>query len=274
MTQRQIACVDVALSGAVSSPRDRAFVFIAGLHRSGTSTVFKCLKEHPEISGFEGTGVTQDEGQLLQTVYPPARASGGPGRFGFDAAAHLTETSTLASVANAHELFRQWAPRWDLTRPILVEKSPPNLIRTRFLQALYPNSFFVVILRHPVAVSYATQKWSGTTLHSLLRHWIVCHRILEADRPQLRRVLTIKYEHFVSDPSGVLAQILRFLNLPSRIATTPVRAGANDEYFARWRNREGKALKRAYLTGLERLYEKSVRRFGYSLRDLHLLEPF
>jgi sulfotransferase family protein len=272
MTHPEIGCADVAPSAPFSSPVGRTFVFIAGLHRSGTSVLFKCLKEHPAISGFDGTGVTEDEGQLLQTVYPPARVHGGPGRFGFDADAHLTETSPLASPANAHELFRQWSPRWDLAKPVLVEKSPPNLIRTRFLQALYPTSFFIVILRHPIAVSYATQKWSGTELHSLLRHWIVCHRIYEADAPLLRRVLTLKYEHFVSDPSAAFDRILRFLGLPPQAITTPVRPGVNDAYFARWRNRRGKALKRAYLTGLELMYERAVRHFGYSLRDLQLVQ--
>ena len=252
---------------AYPSPEGRTFVFIAGLHRSGTSVLFKSLKEHPAVSGFDATGVMEDEGQLLQNVYPPARAYGGPGKFGFHPDAHLTETSPLATVANANALFRQWAPLWDLTKPVLIEKSPPNLIRTRFLQALYPNSFFIVILRHPIAVSYATQKWSGTQLHSLLRHWIVCHRIFEADRPFLRRVLTLKYEHFVSDPSGVLARILRILGLPCGATSTPVHSGVNNTYLARWRDRQGKPLKRAYLTGLELMYEASVRHFGYSLND-------
>ena len=27
-----------------------------------------------------------------------------------------------------------------MSKPVLVEKSPPNLIRTRFLQALYPEA--------------------------------------------------------------------------------------------------------------------------------------
>jgi hypothetical protein len=267
MSQTDLACVSPVPDTTWPSPADRRFVFVAGLHRSGTSVLFKCLKEHPAISGFHGTGVIEDEGQLLQTVYPPARVHGGPGKFGFYPDAHLTEASPLATRQSADELFRQWAPLWNLSRPVLIEKSPPNLIRTRFLQALYPNSQFIVILRHPIAVSYATQKWSGTQLHSLLRHWLVCHRIYEADRPYLGRVLTLKYEAFVADPAGVLDRVLRFLGLPPQASATPVRASANESYFARWRDRAGKPAKRAYLTGLEALYERAVGHFGYSLKD-------
>ena len=67
------------------------FVFLGGLHRSGTTLLFRMLREHPEISGFannqdanEWLGA-EDEGQYLQSVYPPAIFWGGPGKFAFAA---------------------------------------------------------------------------------------------------------------------------------------------------------------------------------------------
>ena len=36
---------------------------------------------------------------------------------------------------------------------MLVEKSPPNIVRMRYLQALFPRASFVMILRHPVVVA-------------------------------------------------------------------------------------------------------------------------
>ena len=62
---------------------EHRFVFLAGLHRSGTTLLARLLAAHPEVSGFSGTGVPADEGQHLQTVYPAAKVYGGPGRFGF-----------------------------------------------------------------------------------------------------------------------------------------------------------------------------------------------
>jgi len=32
-------------------------IFVCGLHRSGTSLITRSLAEHPEITGFSGTGV-------------------------------------------------------------------------------------------------------------------------------------------------------------------------------------------------------------------------
>ena len=76
-----------------------------------------------------------------------------------DPAAHLTETSSLVTPENAERMLRSWAAHWDLSRPLLLEKSPPNLVMTRMLQAMYPDAKFVVIVRHPVVVSLSTHKW-------------------------------------------------------------------------------------------------------------------
>ncbi len=170
---------------------DHRFVFLAGLHRSGTTLLARLLAAHPDVSGFSGTGVDADEGQHLQTVYPAAKVWGGPGRFGFAPEAHFTEEQ--ATEEKARKLYEEWAPHWDLARPLLLEKSPPNLLKTRFLQALFPGSSFVVVVRHPIPVSIATAKWRRTRrLGRLFEHWLRCHEIFEADSRELERVHVIR----------------------------------------------------------------------------------
>ena len=51
--------------------KDKKIILVCGLHRSGTSLLFQILRDHPDISGFRNTGVNQDEGQHLQSVYLP-----------------------------------------------------------------------------------------------------------------------------------------------------------------------------------------------------------
>ncbi len=255
-------------AGPGSPAGDHKLVFLGGLHRSGTSILFRCLREHPAISGFENTRSPEDEGQHLQSVYPTALSNGGPGRFGFEAAAHLTETSPLASPESGRKLFGEWRPYWDLRKTHLLEKSPPNLLQTRFLQALFPDASFLMLLRHPVAVSYATRKWSRTTLRSLIRHWLTCHEIFEEDRKHLSRVLVLKYEDFVREPDATLAGIYAFLGLEPRPTTLPISTGVNRKYFQRWNRSRDNLLLRRYIRGLVEQYETRVSRFGYSLEDL------
>ncbi|TMP93275.1 MAG: hypothetical protein E6L07_10695 [Verrucomicrobia bacterium] len=69
------------------------YVFVCGLHRSGTGMLARNIARLEDCTGFQNTGVLQDEGQYLQDVYPPDREYGGVGAFGFDPRAHVTETS-------------------------------------------------------------------------------------------------------------------------------------------------------------------------------------
>jgi hypothetical protein len=245
-------------------PSGHRLVFVGGLHRSGTTLLANLIAEHPLVSGFRETGVPADEGQHLQSVYPPAHVYGGPGRFGFRAESHLTEASELVSPESRDTLFREWAEHWNLSKPVLVEKSPPNLIRARFLQALFPDASFVMVLRHPVAVSLATEKWSRTSLGSLLRHWLVCHRTFEADRPSLRQVVVVTYEELAADPDACLERVFAFLDLEPQSARLEVRPDGNERYFGRWR---ALGLRAGYL---RIRYEHAVAEFGYSLRELEL----
>jgi hypothetical protein len=252
-----------------SSPEGRTFVFVCGLHRSGTSLLFEMLREHPQISGFRDTGVPEDEGQDLQSVYPQSGTHGEPGRFGFKRAAHLTEHSSLVTEANRRKLFAEWAVRWDGSKPFLLEKSPPNVVRTRFLQAMFPNSKFIVLRRHPIPVALATRSWSHSTVFSLVRHWVVCHEIWRADRPRIRHVMELTYERLVTAPAEALDEILAFLGADPYPFPPPQTADptVNTYYMETWRELKRRPRSRITLGLTERAFERRIRPWGYSFRD-------
>lgn len=265
------------------------FLFIGGLHRSGTSLLHRCITDHPEVSGFSETGAPKNEGQHLQDVYPPAPTFGGPGIFGFDSSSYLDEDSQLANKENAEELFAQWSKHWDLSKPILVEKSPPNLVRARFLQALFPETHFVMIVRHPIAVSYATRKWTdllgylsrrivGRELRPylptirlpiwlLIKHWVVCHERSKKDSEKIRSLLTVKYENLVEDTICTFEKIWKFIGVEPFDLNREVKCKLNRKYLYKWRKltRRRDAVGNFYSGYVFREYEDRVRKFGYSL---------
>ncbi len=245
---------------------DKKVIFLGGLHRSGTTVLAKVLAEHPRISGFHDTGARRDEGQHLQTVFSPANVHGGSGRFAFDPAAHLTEGH--ATGGDAERLASQWAPYWDLGRDYLLEKSPPNLIRMRYFQALFPSARFIVVVRHPLVVSLATMKWERRGLAFLLRHWLAAHERCARDAGHVRSLLVVAYERLTTEPESALAAIHGWLGLRDADPRAHTRLqGSNDRYFARWRDMRSSAARGLYARFIERRFDPAVARYGYRMGD-------
>ena len=244
------------------------YVFICGLHRSGTSLLGRNIARMENCTGFKDTGVIEDEGQFLQDVYPTAMTYGGAGRFGFDSRAHLTETSVLFTPANAARLRTSWHAYWDNSKTIFVEKTPGNLLKTRFLQAVFPDSYFIVVRRHPVAVSMANQRWKVNLapLHSLFDHWLHCHALLDEDKKYLKHVYELSYEDYVRDSDKYHEEIAAFIG--TRVPENGMEEASpihNQKYLDRWHKLAAESPFRVYYLYLVRMYESRFSQYGYSL---------
>jgi len=246
------------------------FLFIGGLHRSGTSFVHRLLREHIDVSGFVDTGVPEDEGQHIQTVFDAAYKLGGPGGFAYRTESHLTEGSALATAENRDKLLREWGAWYDLEKQLLLEKSPPNLVRARFFQSMFPSSSFLFIVRHPISVALATRKWNDSSLMELLLHWQVAYSILLEDLPFLKNALVLRYEDIVRSPEHNLGKIC---NLASLDNFTP-KEGIEDRnvgYFKEWTEDYSEKF-----TALDRVFSGPLgplEKFGYSFNEPFVIKP-
>jgi hypothetical protein len=270
---------------------DRRYVFICGMPRSGTSMLGRNVGRLADCTDLKNTGTFEDEGQNVQNVYPTAHELGGPGRFGFDTRAHRTESSTLLTPENVSKLRTIWHTYWDNAKRIYVEKTPGNLLATRFLQAAFPNSYFVLIRRHPVPVAMACQKWkfNVTSLDNLFRHWLHCHALFEGDRKYLKRVYELRYEDYVEHQDKYHKEIAAFIGTqvlePPKDDTyrhvtqwrnpTGLRVPEkgmekaspiyNQKYLDRWHKLLAESPFRVYYRYLVRTYESRFSQYGYSL---------
>jgi Sulfotransferase family len=278
--------------------RSVKYVFVCGLPRSGTSLLGRNIARLENCTGLQDTGVLEDEGGFLQNVYPTEDMCGGPGRFGFDPRAHLTETSALLTPDNVAKLRESWHPYWDNSKTIFVEKTPANLLMTRFLQAAFPNSYFVVIKRHPVAVGLAAQKWkvNVTSLYNMFEHWLHCHALYEQDKQYLKRVYELTYEDYVENSDKYHAELAAFIGtrIPERpkddqsrivlqwpeplVVLVPERtmeetsADYNKKYFDRWHRLLTSSPFKGYYRYIARKYEPKFAKRGYSLTKIRANE--
>jgi hypothetical protein len=149
---------------------------------------------------------------------------------------------------------------------------------SRFLQALYPDAAFIMVVRHPVTVALSTRKWTHfisrdprkfATLSTLVGHWLVAHRILSEDLPYLKRVLVVHYEDLVGRPEAELERVRAFLDLSSTIPAASVSAGHSVPYERSWEalrtlRRPGGWQRRV----IENRYREEIAAFGYETDDL------
>lgn len=211
------------------------WIFICGLHRSGTSVVHRLVRCHSCVTGIAGSVAPEDEGQHLQHLLPSDRAFNGVGNFAFDEAAHLDETADLDRDEVRRHLARHWGPYLDCSKAFYVEKSPINLIRTRFLKTVFPRARFVVIVRHPIPTALATAKMKRQSILKSLLHWSVAHRIFIKDLSYLKEVIVIRYEDLVADPALEMKKIWGHVGLDP-ITIDEMIVDRNHFYFQRWEN--------------------------------------
>lgn len=254
------------------------YVFLCGLHRSGTTVLGRNVGRLEQCTGFKNTPRSSDEeGQVLQDVYPVDTDFGGAGRFGFDPRAHVTENSDLLTPENIANLRASWHSYWADDKAICIEKTPRNLLMTRFMQAAFPNSYFIVIKRHPIAVSMATQRLKGpgifwklrpASLHRLFEHWLHCHRMFEQDKKYLNRVYELSYEDYIENPSKYHREIAAFIGtrVPEGLMEE-ITDAYNQKYIDRWRHLLTNSFFSGYYRYIARKYESRFTAHGYSLTN-------
>jgi len=133
------------------------------------------------------------------------------------------------------------------------------------------------VVRHPVVVTLSTRKWARRTpLRRLAEHWFAAHDLFGADAPHVRRLLVVKYEELVGSPERTLATIGNFLELDGPISAETLQGHRSSSYektWNEWRDTR-QPMRHARYTSLVRAFENRARYYGYSMRDLSVLEPF
>ena len=230
--------------------RPHTFGFVCGVHFSGTSVLHYALGRHPSVSIMRVAPQRQDEGQFFQDVLPTAEQLGTEnlaealsalsakkavaevGRFFALRAVRplrpsaplrlltrvraqrgrLDESSPSLTAASTARLRQQWGAHWNTSRSVLVEKAPPDLIRMRFLAAVFPPAWFLVTLRHPLAVCRRVPP----KLHLLcVVNWLNAYEWAAADAAEGQlSVHFLFYENWAAAPVRGMQALSAELELP------------------------------------------------------------
>jgi len=195
-------------------PRGKRWLFLVGCYNSGTTLLSRLLGTHPEIAALPV------EGQFLTDQFPADYELAVPRMWTMrEDLFRLTEADR---GPDARRLTREWAMRLDRTRPVFLEKSPPNAARTRWLQANFESPVFVAIVRNGYAVAEGIRRKAephhlrdGWSIGDCARQWARSNEILLEDAEHLDRILWITYEELAASPDETLDRILELAGVAS-----------------------------------------------------------
>ena len=106
-----------------------------------------------------------------------------------------------------------------------------NMLKSRVLNEVIADSYFIFLIRHPIAVSIATQIWSGTRIFALIHHWLVAYETLRDDLKLLPRFTTLPYEIIMADTESVLRALESVLELRNSAYKFRLEKRLNENYF-------------------------------------------
>ncbi|MBA3015906.1 MAG: sulfotransferase [Desulfobulbaceae bacterium] len=193
-------------------PRPDKWLFLVGCYNSGTTLLAEILGRHPDISGLptEGHFITDQFVKDFEVGLPRMWA-------GREELFRLTETD---DGPDPIRIKKEWGMRLDLTRPVLLEKSPPNSVRTRWLNQHFIPAYFVAIVRNGYAVAEGISRKGdpkhlrdGWPVEQSAWQWRRTNEVLEEDATYLPNFMWLKYEDLVCDPLTELNRIASFVGL-------------------------------------------------------------
>lgn len=219
-------------------PHPDKWLFVVGCYDSGTTLLSRILATHPDI------GSMRDEGQYNTSELVRPADAGFPRLWALRPELfHLDEGSRPR--LNVERLKRQWGFRFnDPGRPVLMEKTPANAARVRWLEREFENAHFVAIIRDGFAVAEGIRRKAGHPLQRAARQWAVSNRIMLDDLAHVQHALIIRYEDLVERPADVIGQVLAFIGLDAAGVMLDGRAWKVHEYQAQIANFNAQARAR------------------------------
>ncbi len=185
------------------------WLFVLGVNNSGTTLVKRLLQDHPEMRPLPR------EGQELSHALPRGTDFRIPRAWGL-----LADKFHWTEEHDPEPSFRvkfDWAPYFPARPGYLLDKSPTNTMRSRWLQQNFRPARFLAIVRHPYPICEGIRRRNGRDLESAARHWTTAMETMFADIEHLEKCLWFRYEDLTSEPEKTVERIEAFLEVKNRL---------------------------------------------------------
>lgn len=193
-------------------PKDKTWVFLVGCYNSGTTLLSELLSQHPDISALS------TEGHFITDQFIKDYDIGLP-RMWVDRE-DLFRLDEADQGPDVTRLKKEWGMRLNLRKPVLLEKSPPNSAKTRWLQKHFENAHFIGIMRNGYAVAEGITRKADPQhlidswpIEKSAWQWKRSNEVLQQDAEHLKRFMWVRYEDLAEDTVATLNSITDFIGI-------------------------------------------------------------
>ena len=189
-----------------SMPKNKKWLFILGCYNSGTTLLHDLLAKSPEVASLPG------EGQFLsnQFLLPSHIGLSRMWVKKFDTF-YLDENN---KEPNASKLKKQWFSYMnDRSKPVLMQKSPTDIARIKWLDHNFENAYFIGIIRNGFAVAEGINRKAGFSIEEASEQWKVSNEVMLRDLDTVKHSKVITYENLSDDPSSILKDVCDFCGI-------------------------------------------------------------
>jgi len=165
------------------------FLFVLCPPFSGSTVLWRLLTTSPNVSTLP------DEGQFLPSVAPLMRG----------------DPWNPDKQVRWGEVRVEWEKVWDRTKPVLLEKSPPNIVRAFEIEQHFQPSAFISMIRNPYAFCEGHHRRLGSSMRNAAEQWVDHAGYQKKNVDGLERVFHFTYESFTNDPESICRGIKQFL---------------------------------------------------------------
>ncbi len=123
-----------------------------------------------------------------------------------------------------------WLRYWDTSRPILMDKSPPNLMRAESIQESFDPASFIVMTRNPYAHAEGMMRRNGLSPHAAAEFSIKCLGYQRRNAQRLERRCLIRYEDLLIDPNAVEHRLRSLMPELDKVSIPPLLTAHNHKH--------------------------------------------
>jgi hypothetical protein len=166
-----------------------SYVFILCPPYAGSTVLWRLMSSSTAVSSLPG------EGQFLPEVKEVMRQS-------------PWNPDVVLPWSRIKEV---WDGYWDQSRPLLVEKSPPNLVRADDIVKYFHPVHFLIMVRNPYAHCEGLIRRNHWSPAEAAEFSMRCMRQQAKNGAELPHTLCFTYEELVANPRGISEKIQLFL---------------------------------------------------------------